>query len=245
MSKKKDKTDLLALKYIPLDEALNMIWTDNPKLHKLESMITALAKYGFSDPAKYDSSIEGLVHGNGRIQAVGAMYDRGMDPPAGIAVDSNGRWAVPILFGNDIESQLAAVRYAIDHNNLTLAGGGFSAVEIARLYDSVLYQGLLDKLQDNGRMPVTVDEDDLEKIFAGVDQKELDKQNAWLDDFDLDEDDGFDREETPEPGVIFRVGPYTTRIPRLAYDGWIDSVKVEVGHNRNVIQDEIVKRLQL
>jgi hypothetical protein len=39
----------------------------------------------------------------------------------------DGCWAGPVVFGNDLASRAVAEAFAIDHNNLTLAGGDFTA----------------------------------------------------------------------------------------------------------------------
>jgi hypothetical protein len=62
----------------------------------------------------------GIVEGNGRAEVLRAMREAGEDPPRGIGVDSEGRWAVPVLFGVDARSRQEAEAYGVDHNALTL-----------------------------------------------------------------------------------------------------------------------------
>ena len=68
----------------------------------------------------------------------GQWIDReGRQPPKGIAVTPDDRWAVPVVFGNDLESRAIAEAFAVDHNNLTMVGCEFSVGDIAKLWESV------------------------------------------------------------------------------------------------------------
>jgi hypothetical protein len=67
---------------------------------------------------------------------------------------------MPVLFGIDAESLNMARRYAIDHNNLTMAGGDFTVFDMEKMWDRDAYLNILDSLSEDGDMPVTVDFDD-------------------------------------------------------------------------------------
>ena len=73
------RNDQLELRYIPLTQAKR--WDENPKLHDLEALIRSIERHGFGDPPKYDAQLDGLVYGNGRIEALERMRSEGKTPP--------------------------------------------------------------------------------------------------------------------------------------------------------------------
>jgi len=159
--------ELLRLEYVPL--ATVALWDRNPKRHDVGGIIESIERYGFKDPPKFEPALNdgegGIVEGNGRtvvLRMMQADYEKeDKEPPRGIAL-SDGDWAVPVLFGVDAASQGAAEAYAIDHNNLTMAGGDFDGFEMARLWDSS-YVDMLPKGKD---APVTVDGATMDVLLA-------------------------------------------------------------------------------
>ncbi len=164
------KEDLLRLEYVPLDQVV--LWEDNPKLHDIGAMAEAFGEHGFKDPAKYEPHLNsgkgGLGHGNGRGATLKWMKRQGQKPPRGVAVLEDGRWAMPVLFGVDAASEAAAKAYAVDHNNLTMAGGNFSTWDMARMWDDG-YDDLMLELAAEDSLPVTVDNDALDDLLASFD----------------------------------------------------------------------------
>ena len=134
---KKMTDNTLRLEYVPLSTLTR--FADNPKLHDMQALVESFEKYGFLDPPKWDSSLNGgeggLVEGNGREEALEWMKHQGRNPPVGIGLTDDGDWAVPVLFGNDLPDEISAQSYAIDHNNLVLGGGNFDVFDTARLWD--------------------------------------------------------------------------------------------------------------
>jgi len=157
--------ELLRLEYIPLSKAV--LWDDNPKEHDIGSLVESIWKYGFQDPPKFDSALAALVYGNGRIIAISWGLKEGREPPAGIFVEQeSGEWAVPIIFGNDLKSKEIAEAFAIDHNNLSMAGGEFAPWEMMKMWNEVGYVNMLNQLAQMDSLPVTVDYDDLDILQA-------------------------------------------------------------------------------
>ena len=154
----------LYLRYIPLEYAIE--WEDNPKEHAISDIVESIRTNGFGDPPKWDKNLNngegGLVFGNGRTHGLKWMKHNREKAPRGILVHrETGQWLIPVLFGIDAPSLAAAERFALDHNNLTLAGGDLNAYDIGRLYDPVKYLDILDRLQKQDIMPITVDSFDL------------------------------------------------------------------------------------
>jgi len=160
-------SDKLEIRYVPLSTAV--LWDNNPKKHDLGGIAAAITVYGFKDPAKWEPQLNGgkggLGHGNGRIRALFAMKAQGQPRPRGIVENEGGEWLVPIVFGVDAESQAAAEAYAIDHNNLTMAGGDFTLFQIAQMYDDGL-PDVLARLAAQEVVPVTMDGDDIDRLLA-------------------------------------------------------------------------------
>ena len=158
-------SDDLELHYVPISSVI--LWRENPKEHDMGEIIGSIKTHGFRDPSAFDTQLGGLVEGNGRAQALGIMKSQGEKVPRGIKVDENGEWCMPILFGVEAETRAQAIAYAIDHNNISLSGGGFSAYDKARLWDKEGYLAILSEL-DLEELPVSVDAEDLEMLSKGI-----------------------------------------------------------------------------
>ncbi len=154
----------LRLEYIPLAKAVEWDWKDNPKLHDMGALARSLQKNGMIDPSKYDTSLKALIYGNGRMQALVAMKAQGLPPPRGVLVNKqSGEWVVPVMFGVDAKSAAAAKAAAIDHNNLTLMGGDFTAVDMAKMWGGN-YAKVLTEIQAGAEQMLTVDSQDIDVL---------------------------------------------------------------------------------
>lgn len=188
-SKAKPKTNELRLAYVPLDTV--RLWDKNPKKHDIEQLTESIYRYGFQDPAKFDETLGGLVFGNGRTEALRLAKQAGKQPPKGILIDKEGRWCVPVLFGNDLASTQAASAFAIDHNNLTMAGS-HSPKEMALMWTAEGYQAIMQSLKSANEMPIT----------------------AWMPKENLPEDPGAKIDQAAEllkkwkvkPGELWEIG---------------------------------------
>lgn len=175
-------TDLLSLKYIPISQA--ELFDNNAKLHNLDQIIESIARYGFKSACKWEGTLNdgrgGIVAGNGRVEALRVMEERGDDLPIGIAQDETGEWCVPVLFGVEAESEAIARAYALDDNNLTLLGGDFDLADLKKLYNQELLMSELEELAQSGNLPVTFDNDFVEdslQFLSGKDSSESDSED--------------------------------------------------------------------
>ena len=157
----------LELRYIPLTQARR--WDENPKRHDLDALVRSIETHGFGDPPKLDSTLGALVYGNGRTEALEKMHQAGKEPPRGIGVTDDGDWAVPVIFGVDAESRAAAVAFAIDHNNLTLLGGGLAAEDLLQVWDEEGLQRVLGEIPDAGALLASLTQDDVDALLRGPD----------------------------------------------------------------------------
>lgn len=162
-----EPAEQLELRYVPLSQAHR--WDDNPKRHDLDRLIHSIETYGFGDPPKFDATLEALVYGNGRTEALEQMRQAGKEPPRGIMALENGEWAVPIIFGVDAESKAAAVAFAIDHNNLTLLGGDLSFTEMLQIWDEPALQAVLNEVPEAGDLLASFDDEELNALLSGPD----------------------------------------------------------------------------
>jgi ParB-like chromosome segregation protein Spo0J len=155
----------LELRYIPLTQARR--WDENPKRHALDALVRSIETHGFGDPPKLDSTLGALVYGNGRTEALERMRQAGKEPPRGIGVTEDGDWAVPVIFGVDAESRAAAVAFAIDHNNLTLLGGGLGVEDLLQIWDEEALQRVLGDVPDAGALLASLDAGDVDALLRG------------------------------------------------------------------------------
>lgn len=154
--------EAVTLRYILVQDAI--LWEENSKLHDIGGLITSIEEHGFRDPPAWDAELGAIVEGNGRTTALQMMEKQGRKIPRGVVLDDEGNWCMPVLFGLDAPSQIAATKYGIDHNNLTMSGGDFTVWDIARMWDTEKYILTLDSLAGQGDMPVSIDYDDLQYI---------------------------------------------------------------------------------
>lgn len=180
---KLEMKDAPALIWISVQDAIKLLWADNPKLHNIGDVAESIKTHGFQEIPKYDTNI-GIKAGNGRIETLAWMeHDTKYDLPRGLAKNKeSGAWVMPLLVGTDAESIDLARSYAIDSNNLTMTGGDFTALDISRLWDQGKYLNVLRKLQVTENMPVSVDGDDLDLLSKILDF-------SPFDDADYDDED--------------------------------------------------------
>lgn len=178
-------TEALTIEYRRLDEVAR--WPRNPKRHDIGAIVESIRRYGFVDPPKYDQTLGALVYGNGRDEALEWMHAQGDDPPRGVLVADDGMWLMPVKVGVDQESAEQAEALALDHNNLTLSGGDFTAWDMARMW-SEGYADILAGLATADALPITVDGDALDGLLnqAGTDILDLWKGMPEFEQGDLE-----------------------------------------------------------
>lgn len=163
----------LQVRYVRLDTL--ELWSGNPKKHETGDLAESIRRHGFRDPIAYDPQLNdgrgGVVEGNGRLQVLRTMEEASEEPPRGIAVDSEGRWLVPTLFGLDSQSQAQATAYGIDHNALTLGGSGLGVEDLLRLFDEPALEALLRDAPDAGELLVSLSTADVDALLGGADFK--------------------------------------------------------------------------
>ncbi|MEG5173306.1 DNA methyltransferase [Microcoleus sp. B3-D7] len=201
--------DLLDLRYIRISQA--ELFDNNAKLHNLDQIIESITRYGFKSACKWEGTLNGgrggIVAGNGRVEALRVMEQRGDDLPIGIAQDTEtGEWCVPVLFGVEAGSEVIARAYALDDNNLTLLGGNFAVADLLKLYDQELLLSELEELSKLDQVPVSIGEANLEDL---LNQLALGGNSEPEPEYGEDDPtilEGIQVREGVELGAIFQLG---------------------------------------
>ncbi|MEG4149603.1 DNA methyltransferase, partial [Microcoleus sp. Pol12B5] len=199
----------LSLKYIPISQA--ELFDNNAKLHNLDQSIESIARYGFKSAAKWESTLNGgrggIVAGNGRVEALRVMEERGDDLPIGIAQDTEtGEWCLPVLFGVEASSEVIARAYALDDNNLTLLGGNFAVADLMKLYDQELLLSELEELSKYDEIPVSIGESNLEELLSQLAQGGDNEPEPEYGEDDPTVPEGIQVREGVELGSIWALG---------------------------------------
>lgn len=228
-----DFYDAPALVWIQVRDAIKMLWSENPKLHDLGGVITSIQKHGFQDLPKFDSLLPNIENGqgaiksgNGRIEALAKMENSKMPLPRGLAtVKETGAWAMPLIIGTDAVSLAMARSYAIDANNLTMAGGDFDALDMAKMWNAKSYLEVLGKLGE-GELPVTVDAQDMDILLRALSPSDTaqDVRGTLLDKF---RDFGVKDVETLayEYGDAYLLGGRHIAVYTDIFNNWSDYAK--------------------
>ena len=122
----------------------------------MDQLAESIQRHGFRDPPAFDPNLNegrgGVVEGNGRAEVLRSMRESGGPPPRGVALDKDGEWLVPVMFGLDSRSQAQAEAYGVDHNALTLGGSGLGFEDLIQLFDEESLQALLRDVPDAGEL---------------------------------------------------------------------------------------------
>lgn len=108
----------------------------NPKEHDLEAIRSSIERFGFVSPGLRDERTGRLIAGHGRTIALRAMRYAQDEPPAGVKLDDDGAWMVPVITGWASNTDAEAAAYlVIDNHHPTL--GGWDEPGLAELLEGV------------------------------------------------------------------------------------------------------------
>jgi hypothetical protein len=235
--------DTLSLKFVPLSALSKLdevLLQKNFKRHDIGGLWQSIERYGFVNPAKFDVNLNGgkggLVFGNGRTEAIVGMLIEAQrdkkDPPRGVATNADGEWCVPVLFGVDQASEALARSLAIDDNNFVMAGGDFTAWDMAKMWDVPEYVGLLKGLAEEETLAITVDEDGLASLLLGLagdgDRPEETEEDLEELEEAIGDDDYVGR---VKPGEIWRLGRHFVACGDCCKEANIEELKRAAGVN--------------
>lgn len=165
--------------WVRVRDAAGLLWVENPKLHNLGSISESLIRNGLRIIPNFDARLpnvsqeagsepEGaVVDGNGRVEALAMMERQGAELPRGMALDADGAWCMPLGVGVDAATREQAEAFALDANNLVLAGDS-TPFDAAKLWDEGRYLALLRRLGASGDLPASVDGDALDALVRAA-----------------------------------------------------------------------------
>lgn len=146
-------------------------WSENPKLHADDRIAASIRRHGFRDPVAWDPALNdghgGVIEGNGRVAVLRQMKEAGEPAPRGIAVDPQGEWLIPVLYGVSAATLAQAQGYAIDHNALVLAGGNLGLEDTLQVWNEEALLALLRDAPDTAELLVSFDSDALDALLSG------------------------------------------------------------------------------
>jgi ParB-like chromosome segregation protein Spo0J len=137
----------------------------NPRVHDLAKIRSSLNAYGCTVAGILDERTGRLVAGHGRLAALEAMFQDGLQPPEGV-VDDDGEWQVPVVRGWASANDDEAKAYLVTDNRLNELGN----------WDQRVLAELLDEIADYNV--------DLLEI-AGYDGFQLDDMIAEMGDVEI------------------------------------------------------------
>lgn len=167
---KKNK-DAIALHYVSLDDLAETFLDGNSKKHDVDKIIESIRRYGFRDPIAFDPVLNegagGIIEGNGRLEALSAMRDRGINLPRGLKEE----WQVPVLFGVNSNSEAEAIAYSIEHNWSVLWGSDADLEQMLSLFEEEALTEQLRVLDGENSLPLSVDEN-LDELLSTLEFRE-------------------------------------------------------------------------
>lgn len=193
--------DEIHIEYIPLQQFV--FWDRNPKQHDIGALVQSIQRYGFRDAAIYDATLKAIVAGNGRGEALQWMLRQKMPPPRGVRVQ-NGEWYVPVQMGVDARTAQEAESFGVDHNNLTMLGGDFTALEISKMWNDVKYLELLGELSTTNLLPVSVGAEELRVLQDAFEDPDPNEPDDADDDF-VSRAEEFQQKWRVAPGDIWEI----------------------------------------
>ncbi len=142
----------LRVEYVPLGEL--EAWPRNPKRHDAAGIAGSIRRFGFTLPVVVDERTGRLVAGHGRQEALSAMREAGEGPPKNIRA-RGGEWLVPVVRGNEFESEEEAERYLIADNRFVELGG----------WDPAELSAMLEGLEPEDLAAVGFDQAELDRLL--------------------------------------------------------------------------------
>ncbi|MFE3139605.1 ParB N-terminal domain-containing protein [Streptomyces scopuliridis] len=150
--------------YVPLTDLAPT--PGNPKKHEVERIIESISTHGFVDQPIADERTSTILGGHGRREALIEMQARGERLPAGLLLDNDGGWLVPVQRGWASRSDAEAKALNIKLNKIG-ADGGWKPRSLAAYLEDIVTADA--ELYDSLAIP----EEELENLLRQVDPETL------------------------------------------------------------------------
>lgn len=138
----------------------------NPKAHDRQGIALSISSHGLAELPMIDERTGRLIAGHGRLADLCERRGRGdTDPPAGILLDDDGEWLVPVQRGWASRDDEHARAYLVASNKLTESGG----------WDLDVLPGYLAELAEIDLLPLTgFTDDELAELLKADPQDDTD-----------------------------------------------------------------------
>lgn len=113
----------LTLEHWPLPRIVGSLHPENEKAHTVQLIEASIDRWGFKSPVELDERTELLGAGHGRCEALLLRKSLGKPAPAGVGVDEDGEWLIPIIRGWASENDEEAAAARVADNQTTIEGG--------------------------------------------------------------------------------------------------------------------------
>lgn len=198
------------LDYLPIDEIESAL--DNPKNHDEALIDELIDEHGFMEPAVLDERTGRLVSGHGRRDKLRNDHEMGQEPPEGIIVLADGRWAMPVTRGWSSRDDDHAHAAGLGINQATIAGG----------FDDRALASTLTKIAESptGLVGTGFDDSALGDLLDKLAKLDEPAKDSPFDDFG---------NNGPEviPLVSFRFGDYSGKVNRPLYERFVERFEAE------------------
>ncbi|NGO74056.1 ParB N-terminal domain-containing protein, partial [Streptomyces boncukensis] len=158
--------------YVPLTDLTPT--PGNPKKHEVERIIESIRTHGFVDQPIADERTGTILGGHGRREALIEMQTRGDRLPAGLLLDDDGGWLVPVQRGWASRNDLEAKTVNIKLNKIGEDGGWHPRSLTTYLEDIVTGDaGLFDSLAiPEGELDILLRQVDPETLPRAADEED-------------------------------------------------------------------------
>lgn len=163
----------------------------NPKKHCLPDIIASITRFGFTSPVIICGRTDRLAAGHGRMAALVNMKEQGDPMPAGLVMDDDGEWCVPVTRGWSSRNDAELEAYIIADNKLTENGGWDAGLTAEMLHDVHAADPSLFEV-------VGFTADEVDDLFAAWNPDGDAPSGGSLGDDDGDEDGG----AKPRPALV-------------------------------------------
>jgi hypothetical protein len=110
-----------SITYVRLDQLKPA--PENPRVHDLEVITDSIARHGFTVPILVCERREQIAAGHGRWKSLLSLYQAGEPTPAGILLDDDAMWLVPILRGWSSRNDAEFKQYLVNDTKTAQSGG--------------------------------------------------------------------------------------------------------------------------
>ncbi len=167
----------------------------NPKLHH-PHLVRSVERFGFADALVMDERTQRIVAGHGRLEGLRQMQESGARPPAGVKINGDGEWCVPVQRGWASSSDAEARAFLLAHNAVGEAGG-WDADGLAQMLAGIDAEGL------------GFSDAEVAEMIAGIDVPESEPDTPEPDTPEPAESDPAESDPSEsQRGEVYALGPH-------------------------------------